>query len=53
MLGQIPPDLEKAAATAKGAKKQLWSGALANLTGSAAATTTVYTKVGAGLGGGV
>ncbi|KAL4423479.1 hypothetical protein ABPG77_003612 [Micractinium sp. CCAP 211/92] len=44
MLGQIPPDLEKAAATAKGAKKQLWSGALANLTGAGAASTTVYTK---------
>lgn len=53
MLGQIPPDLEKAAATAKGVKKQLWSGALANLTGAGAASTTVYTKVGAGLGGGV
>lgn len=44
MLGQLPPDLEKAAATAPRAKKQLWAGALANLTGPDAASTTVYTK---------
>ncbi|KAL4437159.1 hypothetical protein ABPG75_004298 [Micractinium tetrahymenae] len=44
MLGQLPPDLEKAAATAPRDKKQLWTGALANLTGPDAASTTVYTK---------
>ena len=44
MLNQWAPDLEAAVAGAQGAKKQLWSAVLSNLTGAGQAATTVYTK---------